>query len=75
MEETLALYTAGSAYAEFQESEKGTLEPEKLADLVVWDRDLLTVAPQDILQVKPVLTVVGGKVVFEAPQDRLAPPR
>lgn len=76
MEETLSLYTAGSAYAEFQESGKGTLEPGKLADLVVWNRDLLTVPPQEILQVKPAVTVVGGKVVFEAsPQDQLAPPR
>jgi len=50
MEEAIALYTASSAYAEFQEDAKGTLEPGKLADLVVWDRDLLTVPPEQILQ-------------------------
>ncbi|HWE22393.1 MAG TPA: amidohydrolase [Myxococcales bacterium] len=76
MEEAIALYTAGSAYAEFQETEKGTLEPGKLADLVVWDRDLLTIAPQEILQVKPSMTVVGGRIVFEAsPQEQNPAPR
>src|SRR6266852_5335876 len=66
MEEAIALYTASSAYAEFQEDAKGTLEPGKLADLVVWERDLLTAAPEQILQAKPVLTVVGGRAVFDA---------
>jgi predicted amidohydrolase YtcJ len=67
MEEAISLYTAGSAYAEFQEEAKGTLESGKLADLVVWDRDLLTVPPAQILQAKPALTVVGGKVVYQEP--------
>src|SRR5205807_3994052 len=56
MEQTIPLYTAGSAYAEFQEEVKGTLERGKLADLVVWDRDLLTVVPEQVLQAKPALT-------------------
>ena len=67
MEEAIELYTAGSAYAEFQEEVKGTLEPGKLADLVVWDRDLLTVAPEQVSQAKPALTVVGGAVVYQEP--------
>ena len=66
IEEAISLYTAASAYAEFQESEKGTLEPGKLADLVVWDRDLLGIPPQEILQAKPVLTLVSGRAVYEA---------
>jgi predicted amidohydrolase YtcJ len=65
MEEAISLYTAASAYAEFQEDAKGTLEPGKLADLVVWDRDLLAVAPDEILQAKPVFTVVGGVTVYQ----------
>jgi predicted amidohydrolase YtcJ len=69
MEEALSLYTASSAYAEFQEEEKGTLEPGKLADLVVWDRDLLTVPPEQILQAKPALTVVGGRAVYDSGAD------
>jgi predicted amidohydrolase YtcJ len=67
MEEAIALYTAGSAYAEFQETVKGTLEPGKLADLVVWDRDLLTVAPEQVLQAKPALTMAGGAIVYQEP--------
>src|SRR5229473_3273691 len=70
MEEAISLYTASSAYAEFQEDAKGTLEPGKLADLVVWERDLLTAAPEQILQAKPVLTVVGGRAVFDAGAQR-----
>ena len=63
--EAIALYTAGSAYAEFQEADKGTLETGKLADLVVWDRDLFAVPPGEILQAKPVLTMVGGRAVYQ----------
>jgi len=70
MEEALSLYTASSAYAEFQEEVKGTLEPGKLADLVVWERDLLAVPPEQILQAKPVLTVVGGRAVYDAGPQR-----
>jgi len=67
MEEALSLYTASSAYAEFQEQVKGTLEPGKLADLVVWERDLLALPPEQILLAKPALTVVGGAVVYQQP--------
>lgn len=63
--EAIRLYTAGSAWAEFAEADKGTLEPGKLADLVLWDRDLLTIPPAEILEAAPVLTVVGGRIVFE----------
>ena len=66
LQEAIELYTEGSAYAEFQEADKGTLAVGKLADLVVWDRDLFAVAPEEILQAKPVLTVVGGRAVFDA---------
>ncbi len=63
-EEAIRLYTAASAYGEWQEARKGTLRPGMLADLVVWDRDLLTVPEAEILQAAPDLTVVGGRVVF-----------
>ena len=68
--EAISLYTVGSAYAEFQEKDKGMLEPGKLADLVVWDRDLLTIPPEQILEARPVLTVVGGRAVYEASEQR-----
>ncbi len=66
IEEALAAYTTGSAYAEFMDKEKGTLAPGMLADFVVLDRDLLKVAPPEILKTKVLRTVVGGKTVYEA---------
>ncbi len=65
IEEAIRLYTAGSAYAEFREEEKGTLAEGMLADLVVWDRDLTSIPPEEILAAAPDLTMVGGRVVYE----------
>jgi hypothetical protein len=61
--QTLAAATRGSAFAEHAETERGSLEIGKLADLIVLDRDLLTEGPSAILGTRPVLTVVGGRVV------------
>ncbi len=66
IEQALAAYTTGSAYAQFAEKEKGTLAPGMLADFVVLDRDLTKVAPPDILKTRVLRTVVGGKTVYEA---------
>jgi predicted amidohydrolase YtcJ len=63
-EEAIRLYTATPAFGEWQEERKGTLQPGMLADLVVWDRDLLAVPEAEILKAEPVMTVVGGRVVF-----------
>jgi predicted amidohydrolase YtcJ len=57
-------YTAGSAYAEFMDVRKGRLKPGYLADLVVLSRNIFTVAPREILETRPVLTIVGGRIVF-----------
>src|SRR5262245_52279554 len=65
LEDAIDLYTRGSAYAEFAEDRKGTLEPGKLADLVVFEKDLFAIPPRDILKTPVDLTVVGGRVVFE----------
>jgi hypothetical protein len=65
LEEALDLYTRGSAYAEFAEREKGTLEAGRLADVAVFARDLFTVAPREILATPVDLTIVGGRIVFE----------
>jgi len=70
IEQALAAYTTGSAYAEFAEKEKGVLAPGKLADFVVLDRDLTKVAPPEILKTEVLRTVVGGKTVFEVPDKR-----
>jgi predicted amidohydrolase YtcJ len=64
--EALEAYTLGSAYAAFQEKERGSLQVGKLADLVVLSRDILAAAERDhIAETRVELTVVGGKVVFE----------
>jgi predicted amidohydrolase YtcJ len=65
IEQAIAAYTTGSAYAQFAEKEKGTLAPGMLADFVVLDRDLTKVAPSEILKTRVLRTVVGGKTVYE----------
>ena len=67
LEEALVAYTRDAAYAAFSEGDVGTLEPGKLADLVLFDRDLSRIPPHEIRDAKVLLTAVGGKVVFEAP--------
>ncbi len=66
VEQAVECYTLGSAYAEFAEARKGSITAGKLADLVVLTRDIFTVPPGDILGTRPSLTMVGGRVVFEA---------
>ena len=65
IDEALAAYTSGSAFAEYAEKEKGTLSPGMLADFVVLDRDLTKIEPKEILGTKVLRTVVGGKTVFQ----------
>ena len=55
----------GSAFAAFQERDLGSLEKGKLADMVVWDRDFLTVPTEQIRDAKALMTIVGGKIVFD----------
>ncbi|MBI3475010.1 MAG: amidohydrolase [Acidobacteria bacterium] len=66
IEQAIAAYTMGSAFAEFAEKQKGKLEPGMLADFVVLDRDITSVPAAKILETKVLRTVVGGKTVFEA---------
>jgi predicted amidohydrolase YtcJ len=65
MEEAIVAYTAKAAYLTREESIKGTLEPGKLADIIVLSDDLLVIDPEKILDVEVLMTVVGGKVVYE----------
>jgi predicted amidohydrolase YtcJ len=65
-EDALIAYTRKNAYFIFRENDLGSIQPGKLADLVVLDRDYLTVPAEQIKDIKPVMTVVGGKVVYEA---------
>jgi predicted amidohydrolase YtcJ len=66
MEQAIAAYTTGSAFAEFSEKEKGMLAPGMLADFVVLDRDVTSVPPLKVLGTRVLRTVVGGKTVYEA---------
>jgi hypothetical protein len=64
--EALRAYTQGSAYAAFQEKDKGSLAPGKLGDVVVISDDLFTIAPAKIKDTHVVMTIVGGKIVYQA---------
>jgi predicted amidohydrolase YtcJ len=66
--EAIEAYTMGSAYAEFQEQEKGSITPGKLADMVLLSDDIFSIDPAKIRDVKVLKTMVGGKVVWD--QDR-----
>ncbi|MBK6723186.1 MAG: amidohydrolase [Pyrinomonadaceae bacterium] len=65
VDETVRAFTWGSAYAEFQDSEKGTLAPGMLADFVVLSEDIFTIDPTKIRDVTVLKTLVNGKLVFE----------
>jgi predicted amidohydrolase YtcJ len=65
-EEALIAHTRSNAYLFFQENALGSLEAGKQADLVVLDRDYMTVPVADIKNIRPTLTMVGGRVVFSA---------
>lgn len=64
-EEALRHLTIWPAYASFTEDELGSITPGKRADLTVFDRDLMTVPEDEILDARVVMTVVGGEVVYE----------
>jgi len=66
-EQALIAHTRSNAYLFFQENSLGSLEAGKLADLVVLDRDYLTVPAAEIKDIRPTMTIVGGRVVFERP--------
>ena len=65
VDETVRAFTWGSAFAEFQDDEKGTLEVGKLADLVILSDDIFAIDPIKIRDASVVYTIVDGKVVFE----------
>lgn len=65
LEDALRAYTAGGAFAAFDEDRLGTLLPGKLADLVILDRDPFTTPPHELHRIRVERTIVGGRVVFE----------
>ncbi|HLW88165.1 MAG TPA: amidohydrolase [Terriglobales bacterium] len=69
VEESVRAYTMGSAYAEFQEKEKGSITPGKLADMVILSDDIFSIPPAKIREVKVLKTIVGGKVVWDVERN------
>jgi len=71
--EALRCYTTGSAGIFEQENERGSIEPGKLADLTVIDRDILSVDAEEIPGTRVLKTIVGGEVVYSAARDANPP--
>jgi predicted amidohydrolase YtcJ len=65
-EQAVEAYTRGSAYAEFQEEQKGTIAPGKLADLAVLSQDIFTVPLGDLPATESLMTLVGGEIVYNS---------
>jgi len=65
MEEAIELYTLGAAYSQFMEDRKGMIKSGYLADIVITDRDLLTIPEGEIMKTLVDYTITGGQVVFE----------
>lgn len=70
VEDALRAYTLDAAYGTFEENEKGSISPGKLADIVVVDRNLTRVPPETIRDAKIEYTIVGGRVVYQRSASR-----
>ena len=68
LEQAIEGYTLGAAYSSHREANEGSLEEGKLADLIVLDQDLFRIAPSEIHKTNVLLTMVGGKVVYQSPE-------
>jgi predicted amidohydrolase YtcJ len=64
--EAIKAYTIDGAYSAWEEETKGSIEPGKIADLIVVDRDPMTIPPEELKDVKTVMTVVDGKILYNA---------
>lgn len=66
IQEALWAHTMGSAYAAHEENIKGSIEPGKLADLVVWSEDPYTAPLEQLWQISIAMTIIGGKVIYQS---------
>ncbi len=64
MEDAIKYYTLGSAYAQFMEDRKGMIRTGFLADIVIVNKDLLTIPENEIMKTKVDYTIIGGRVVY-----------
>jgi predicted amidohydrolase YtcJ len=67
LEDTIRGYTLGAAFAGRREKTEGSLEPGKLADFILLDRDLFKIEPSEIDKTEVLLTFAGGKIVYQSP--------
>ena len=72
-EAALIAHTRSNAYLFFRENDLGSIQPGRFADLVVTDKDYLTVPAEQIKDIKSVLTVVGGRIVYDASKEGASP--
>lgn len=68
--EAIGLYTSEAAYFSFDEDNMGTIEPGKYADFVVLDRDITAIPPEEITDAQVSMTIVGGRIAYEAAVSR-----
>lgn len=69
LEEALKSFTLWAAYAAFEETLKGSITPGKLADLVVFSKDIMRIPPEDLLSTQVMMTIVGGEIVYQTPES------
>ena len=67
-------YTAGAAYAEFEEKRKGKLAPGMFADIVVFPVDITRLTPRELINAKVSMTIAGGRIVYDAVQKMSSAP-
>jgi predicted amidohydrolase YtcJ len=65
IEDCVRNYTVGSAYAEFEEQQKGTITPGKLADIVVYPTNITRLRARELLTMQPEMTIAGGRIVYQ----------
>ena len=65
VQEAVRFYTLNNAYATFEENIKGSIKEGKLADLVVLDRDILSVPPRELLDTQVLYTIFDGRIIYE----------
>ena len=70
VDQAVRAYTVSPAFAEFQESVKGTIELGKLADIVMLSDNIFSIAPRKIRETRVILTIVGGRIVYQADEPR-----
>jgi len=71
MKDALRAHTMGSAYVAFEENARGSIEPGKVADMVVWSEDLYSASPEKLLTIKVEATIVEGQVVYKADDTKI----